>query len=151
MISAAASSTSLVEIPGRTNSVTRSRISLAVRQAFLTTLTATAQARGLETALKSQELALRAAQSGYRVGTKANADVLDAQSRLFDVRRDLARARYDAWNGFIKLKVLTGAANDGDMAQLNGLLVEMPTPQMTEKTRASVNPAPRTTEPNLPK
>lgn len=113
----------------------RRSVSLAVRQAFQTTLTAVAQARGLETALKSQELALRAAQSGYRVGTKANADVLGAQSKLFDVRRDLSRARCDAWSGFIKLKVLTGQANDGDMAQLNGLLVEVVMPQMTEKPR----------------
>lgn len=35
-------------------------------------------------------------QIGFRAGVRINADVLDAEDKLFRTRRDLARARYDA-------------------------------------------------------
>ena len=110
-------------------------VTLAVRQAFSATLAAIAQARGLEAAVRSQELALRAARRGYEAGTKANADVLDAQSKLFDARRDLSRARYDAWNGYIKLKSQSGLLAEGDLAQLDGLLVDAPVPALLQPRR----------------
>lgn len=101
----------------------RRAVSLAVRQAFSGTLSALAQAQGLEAAVRSQELALRVSRRAYEVGTKANADVLDAQSRLFDARRDLSRARYDAWNNFLKLKAQSGQLVESDLAQLDAQLV----------------------------
>jgi outer membrane protein len=106
--------------------VARRTVSLAVRQAFSGTLSARAQAQGLEAAVRSQELALRVSRRAYELGTKANADVLDAQSRLFEARRDLSRARYDAWNNFIKLKAQSGQLAESDLAQLDAQLLDLP-------------------------
>jgi outer membrane protein len=103
----------------------RRSVSLAVRQAFSGTLSARAQAQGLEAAVRSQELALRFSRRAYELGTKANADVLDAQSRLFEARRDLSRARYDAWNNFIKLKAQSGQLLESDLAQLDAQLLDL--------------------------
>ncbi len=100
----------------------RRNVTLAVRQEFSATLTALAQARGLETAVRSAEVALRANRRGYEVGMKVNAEVLDAQSRLFEVQRDLSRARYDAWFNHVKLKVTTGEFSEIDLAQIDGSL-----------------------------
>ena len=102
----------------------RRTVGLAVRQAFTGTLSAVAQAQGLEAAVRSQELALRVSRRAYEVGTKANADVLDAQSKLFDARRDLSRARYEAWNNFIKLKSQSGQLGEADLTHLDAQLVD---------------------------
>jgi outer membrane protein len=104
----------------------RRTVTLGVRQAFSTALGAIAQARGLNAAVQSQELALRANRRGYEVGMKINAEVLDAQTKLFEARRDLSKARYDAWSNYYKLKALTGQLGDADFAQLDGLLGPLP-------------------------
>lgn len=100
-------------------------VNLDVRQNVSATLSAISQAHGLEAAVRSQELALRANRRGYEVGMKVNAEVLDSQSRLFEARRDLSRARYDAWVGYIKLKALTGYVDDSDIQSLDAMLVPM--------------------------
>lgn len=99
---------------------------IGVRQAFSNTLSAIGQARGLETAVRSQEIALRANRRGYEVGMKVNAEVLTAQSQLFEVRRDLSRARYDAWLNFAKLKAQAGRLDETDLAEIDGVLVGTP-------------------------
>jgi outer membrane protein len=98
-------------------------VNLGVRQNISDTLSSIIQAHGLETAMRSQELALRAARRGYEVGMKVNVEVLDSQTRLFEVRRDLSRARYDAWVSYIRLKALAGRVAESDIRSLDGLLV----------------------------
>lgn len=102
----------------------RRTVTLGVRQGFSAALAAIAQARALDLAQRSQALSLRANQRGYEVGMKVNAEVLDAQSRLFEVRRDLARARYDAWLAYARLQALGGTLGEAELAQLDGLLVD---------------------------
>ena len=97
-------------------------VNLGVRQSVSETLSAISQAHGLETAVRSQEQALRAARRGYEVGMKVNVEVLDSQTRLFEVRRDLSRARYDAWVSYIRLKALTGRVDESDIRSLDKLL-----------------------------
>ena len=98
-------------------------INLGVRQNVSAVLSAISQAHGLEAAVRSQELALRATRRGYEVGMKVNVEVLDSQSRLFEARRDLSRARYDAWGNYIKLKALAGHVDESDIQSLEELLV----------------------------
>ena len=57
---------------------------------------------------------------------RVNAEVLDAQTRLYEARRDLSRARYDAWINLIKLKGLAGRLGEADVQELDGLLVRLP-------------------------
>jgi outer membrane protein len=101
------------------------RATIGVQQAFPALLSALSQARGLETAVRSQELAVRADRRGYQVGMKVNAEVLDAQSKLFEARRDLARARYDAWLQYMKLRVHAGRLEEADLQQLDAALVDV--------------------------
>lgn len=101
----------------------RRTVTLAVRQGFSATLSALSQAHGLEAASKSAEVSLRANRRGYEVGMKVNAEVLESQSRLFEARRDLSRARYDAWVNYVKLKAAAGRLTDADLSQIDGLLM----------------------------
>ena len=115
--------------------VARRTVSLAVRQAFSATLAAVAQARGLEAAVRSQETALRANRRAYEVGMKVNAEVLEAQSKLFEARRDRSRARYDAWNGYLKLKAQLGQLGEVELAQADALLIEAASPELLAPRR----------------
>lgn len=101
----------------------RRTLVIGVRQAFVSALSALSQAQALATAERSQALSVRANQRGYEVGVKTNADVLDAQGKLFEARRDLSRARHDAWASYFKLRALAGALNDGDWQALDAQLV----------------------------
>lgn len=106
----------------------RRNVVLGVRQQFSAGLSAIGQARGLETAARSQELAMRANRRAYEVGMKVNAEVLESQSRWFEARRDLARARYEAWLAWARLQALAGALDEPALAQIDALLVGQPEP-----------------------
>lgn len=101
----------------------RRTLVIGVRQAFVGTLSAVSQARALSAAERSQALSVRANQRGFEVGIKTNADVLEAQGKLFEARRDLSRARHDAWASYFKLRALAGALGETDLAQLDAQLV----------------------------
>ena len=103
----------------------RRGVGVNVRQAFYATLQAIAQFKGLQTAEKSAETALKANKRGYEVGVRINADVLNAQSQLYQTRRDKARAWHEAWSGFIKLKAASGNVSEDDLARVDGQM--MPT------------------------
>jgi outer membrane protein len=104
----------------------RRAVQLGVRQSFTTALSSVGLAHGLETATRSLEAALQANRRGYEVGMKVNAEVLEAQSKVFESRRELSRARYDAWLSYFRLKVYAGRLADADIDELDGLLVLAP-------------------------
>jgi outer membrane protein len=102
----------------------RRNLVLGVRQQWSAGLSAIGQARGFETAARSQELAMRANRRAYEVGMKVNAEVLESQSRWFEARRDLGRARYEAWLAWARLQALAGALDERVLADIDALLVE---------------------------
>ena len=68
------------------------------------------QVRALEAAEASSQSALDANRLGYQVGVRINIDVLNAQSQLFQTKRDLAQARYNVLLGHLRLR---GLCDDG--------------------------------------
>jgi outer membrane protein len=66
---------------------------------------------------------MRANRRAYEVGLKVNAEVLESQSRWFEARRDLARARYEAWLAWARLQALAGALDERVLADIDTLLV----------------------------
>ena len=103
-------------------------VTLAVRQNHAAVLTAVARAHGLETAVRSQQVALRAARRGYEVGMKTNRDVLDAQSLSFEAQRDLAHACVDAWQRLARLQLQAGSMAAAQLHALDAALVTVPAP-----------------------
>lgn len=112
----------------------RRAVAIAVRQDFTAALSAGSEARGLESAVRSDEVALAANRRGYQVGMKINAEVLDAQQKLFEARRELSKARYDAWLNWIKLNAEAGRLDEQRIAQLDAMLVDQPDPVVQSKT-----------------
>ena len=100
----------------------RRTVAQAVRTAFYGVQSGTNQVRALESAEASSQSALDANRLGYQVGVRINIDVLNAQSQLFQTKRDLAQARYNVLLGHLKLRQANGTLQPDDLARLNTLL-----------------------------
>ena len=92
------------------------------RAAFYGVQSAQGQVRALEAAERSSQSALEANQLGYQVGVRINIDVLNAQSQLYQTKRDLALARYNVLLGTLRLRQVTGTLDDADIQTINTLL-----------------------------
>ncbi len=82
-----------------------------------------AQVKALETASASAKVALEATQLGYRVGVNVNKDVLDAQTLVTNVGKDLAKARYDVIVNAVRLRAASGNMRVEDLQSLDDMLV----------------------------
>ncbi|MGZ5236904.1 MAG: TolC family outer membrane protein [Caldimonas sp.] len=99
--------------------VARRSVTQSTRQAYYTLLSGAAQVKALEAAEASSQLALEATQLGYRVGIRVNVDVLNAQSQLYQTRRDLARARYDVLLATLRLRQASGQLTPSDVRDID--------------------------------
>ena len=101
---------------------TRRQVAQAVRTAYFGVLSGQNQVRALESAEASSQSALDANRLGYQVGVRINIDVLNAQSQLYQTKRDLAQARYNVLLGHLRLRQANGTLQAEDLARLNTLL-----------------------------
>ncbi len=100
----------------------RRSIAQGTRQSFYGVQSLAAQVKALEAAESSSLLALEATQLGYKVGVRVNLDVLNAQTQLFQTRRDLAKARYDVVLTGLKLRQASGQLLPQDVTAVDALL-----------------------------
>ena len=100
----------------------RRGVALATRQTYLGVQSGQAQVKAFEAAESSNQLALEATQLGYKVGVRVNIDVLNAQTQLFQTRRDLAKSRYDVLVNSLRLRQASGTLSPDDLKPINALL-----------------------------
>ncbi len=100
----------------------RRTVAQATRTAYFGLVSGTGQVRALEAAEASSQSALDANRLGYQVGVRINIDVLNAQSQLFQTKRDLAVARYNVLLGHLKLRQANGSLQPEDIGKINALL-----------------------------
>jgi outer membrane protein len=96
----------------------------AARQAHSGVINGTSQINALTQAVKSSESAVEGNRIGYRVGTRLNVDVLNAEQQLHGARRDLARARYDTVLHGLRLRAAVGRLTDDDLRAVSVFLLE---------------------------
>ncbi|MEZ5662305.1 MAG: TolC family outer membrane protein [Burkholderiaceae bacterium] len=97
-------------------------ISQGTRTAYFGVLSGMGQIKALEAAEASSQSALEANQLGYQVGVRINIDVLNAQSQLFQTKRDLSQARYNVLVGQLRLKQASGQLSAEDIRPVDALL-----------------------------
>jgi outer membrane protein len=102
----------------------RRGVAQATRSAYFGVLSGQGQVKALEAAEASSQSALEANQLGYQVGVRINIDVLNAQSQLFQTKRDLAQARYNVLLGQLRLKQASGQLTPADLQAINALLAQ---------------------------
>lgn len=101
----------------------RRTVAQATRSAFFGVQSGIGQVKALEAAEQSSQSALDANKLGYQVGVRINIDVLNAQSQLYQTKRDLAVARYNVLLGQLKLRQAAGTLTLDDVSAVNALLV----------------------------
>ncbi|WP_200192461.1 TolC family outer membrane protein [Halorhodospira abdelmalekii] len=99
---------------------------LDARSAFLGLTSERERVRALEQALVSARSNEASVRRGQEVGTRTTTDLLNAQSRRFETKRDLQAARYDYLLHFVRLHAAAGLAVDQALiaeinAQLQGI------------------------------
>lgn len=100
----------------------RRNVTQAVRSAFYGLQSGLAQVAALQAAEKSSLTALQASQTGLEAGVRISLDVLNAQTQLYQTRRDLARARYAVLTGALRLRQASGTLQEEDLLPINALL-----------------------------
>lgn len=100
----------------------RRNVAQATRAAFYGVQSGQGQVRALEAAEASSQSALDANKLGYQVGVRINIDVLNAQSQLYQTKRDLAQTRYNVLLGGLKLRQAAGTLSQQDIEAVNALL-----------------------------
>jgi outer membrane protein len=101
----------------------RRAVAQATRSAYFGVLSGQSQVKALEAAEASSQSALDANKLGYQVGVRINIDVLNAQSQLFQTKRDLAAARYNVLLTGLRLRQASGQLVAEDLVPVNALLV----------------------------
>ncbi len=102
--------------------VAQRTVAQATRAAFFGVQSGLGQVSALEAAEHSSQTAVEANLLGYQVGVRINIDVLNAQSQLYQTKRDLAKARYDVLVGLLRLKQASGLLTADDLAPINQML-----------------------------
>ena len=101
----------------------RRTVAQAARTAFFGVQSGLSQVAALQAAESSSQSALDANKLGYQVGVRINIDVLNAQSQLYQTKRDLAGARYNVLVGTLRLKQVAGTLTADDVTAVDALLM----------------------------
>ena len=92
------------------------------RQSFNSITDSISGVAALRQALASTQKALEATEAGFQVGTRTSIDVLNAQQKTFESRRDYKNAQYGYILGTLRLKQAAGTLSPDDLVPLNSWL-----------------------------
>ena len=81
-----------------------------------------AQLVALASAVASSRSAVEDNKTGYRIGTRINIDVLNAEQQLYAAQREWFKARVETLMQGLRLKAAGGLLEEGDLAAVNRLL-----------------------------
>lgn len=98
-------------------------VATAVREAYYGVKSSLGQIASLRTAEKSTETAVRAWRKGFQLGASTTAEVLEAEARYAQTRRDLMKAKFEARLSRIKLQVALGRPWRESIDEVANLLV----------------------------
>ncbi|QCB45140.1 type I secretion protein TolC [Hydrogenophaga sp. PAMC20947] len=110
------------------------RATTSVRLAYAGIRSGQAQIRALTSAVASSKKALDASKVGYRIGTRINIDVLNAENQYFAAQRDFAKARADTVMQWVRLQAASGSLTDDSIDQINAWLAPTGQPIKFEMT-----------------
>lgn len=97
---------------------TRREVDLDVREAYTQVTSGALRVAALEQSLVSAQTSLEAGELGREIGNRTNLDVLNLQQQVYDVKRDLADARYGYLLTQLQLAALAGELSENDLAGL---------------------------------
>lgn len=93
----------------------RNAVVVQLRQQYALIESSVIKIKALESAVASAELLVEATRKSVMAGTRVNLDVLNAEQQLFTTRRDLAQARYDYLDAYMRLRYFAGVLTIDDL------------------------------------
>lgn len=97
----------------------RRQVATMARQAFNGVMNGHAQIEALTAAVTASKSSVNANKIGYKIGTRINIDVLNAEQQLFAAMRDSSKARVETFMQGLRLKASIGILSEADLADLN--------------------------------
>lgn len=99
---------------------------IELRKQYNATLNALARIDALVKSADSARLLISATEKSIRLGVRTNVDALNAQRQLFEVKRDLALARYNYLVSYLRLRKAAGNLEIGDLQTVAGYFEKAP-------------------------
>lgn len=96
------------------------QVNAEIRKYFSGIVFGVSQIHAYEQAVAASEIALEGTRKGYTAGFRSNVEVLDAQQKLQESRRNLARARYRYILNRLMLRQSAGMLTATDINDLDG-------------------------------
>lgn len=101
---------------------TKRSASQQARTYYLNIITGLSQVKALKRSLESSQVASKATQEGFRVGTRTAVDVLLALRDTYQAERNYSSARYTFLLNTIRLKQAAGTLTENDLKALSRVL-----------------------------
>ena len=98
----------------------RREIETEIRTAYLGTVANRARVEATAQAVRAQEKSRDAQQRSYELAVSTVVDLLDSEKRLFQLRSEQSKARYDFILSLVVLRIRAGALSDRDIEEING-------------------------------
>ena len=86
-----------------------------------------AQVTAREQVLQSSQSQLEATRLGREVGVRTSVDLLNAEQKFYESKRNLAQARYQYLQARLQLAAAVGQLTPEVLAEINALLTARPT------------------------
>ena len=113
----------------------RQTVALDVQKYFQSVINGAAKVEAYRKVLVSSQVALEGSEKSMAAGYRTNADVLEAQSKVYTARRDLARTRYDYLVARMRLQIQAGATLAEIVADIDAQLTRSPAETATAVAR----------------
>lgn len=79
------------------------------------------KSKAMQRAVESNQRALTSTEKGFQGGVRSTVDILDAQQRVFQARRDLLNTKLDMLQSYVSLHTHTGQMSRGVLEQVQSL------------------------------
>lgn len=101
--------------------VQRQQLAEDIEADYLGVVAGFAKSKAMQRAVDSNQRALTSTEKGFQGGVRSTVDILDAQQRVFQARRDLLNTKLDMLQSYVSLHTHTGQMNRGVLEQVQSL------------------------------
>jgi protease secretion system outer membrane protein len=101
--------------------VQRQQLAEDIEADYLGVVAGFAKSKAMQRAVESNQRALISTQKGFQGGVRSTVDILDAQQRVFQARRDLLDTKLDMLQSYVSLHTHTGQMNRAVLEQVQNL------------------------------
>jgi protease secretion system outer membrane protein len=101
--------------------VQRQQLAEDIETDYLGVVAGFTKSKAMQRAVESNQRALTSTEKGFQGGVRSTVDILDAQQRVFQARRDLLNTKLDMLQSYVSLHTHTGQMNRAVLEKVQSL------------------------------